>query len=255
MATWTAERYGANTGHHRRFDSTFLDGWALPEAGKVLDIGCGIGDFTVKLVGGQRTVLGVDPSAELIAAAQQRFGDQVRFWVARGQQLRGVSDGTIEAAVSRSALHWVPASDHPQVLAEVARVLSPTAVFRAEFAADGQMPEVRAVLDSELDARGLAYEPWYFAELDDYATLITEAGLSVESGWLRVAAQARHFTAADLVGWLSSQVVIAYESLMDKGEFASFRDIVIGRSLSEIARDGSGYVVEFRRLDVLARPA
>jgi hypothetical protein len=57
------------------------------------------------------------------------------------------------------------------------------------------------------------------------------------------------------VGWLSSQVVIAYESLVDKGEFASFRDVVIGRSLSEIARDGSDYVVEFRRLDVLARPA
>jgi 2-polyprenyl-3-methyl-5-hydroxy-6-metoxy-1,4-benzoquinol methylase len=79
QTAWIAQEYGANTSHHRRFDAAFLTGWTLPDTGQILDIGCGVGDFTVQLVGAGRTVLGVDPSEALIADARQRFGDQVRF--------------------------------------------------------------------------------------------------------------------------------------------------------------------------------
>jgi ubiquinone/menaquinone biosynthesis C-methylase UbiE len=252
MTVWVAQQYGDNTAHHRRFDESLLAGWTLPKTGQVLDIGCGVGDFTVQLVGAGRTVLGVDPSPALISDARARFGDQVRFRVASAQHLDGVLDSSIEAVVSRSALHWVPADDHAQVLREVARVLSPNGLFRAEFAAAGQMPDVRRILDSELAQRGLRHAPWYFADPDEYATLITSAGLTTAQGWLRSVAQRRLYSRDEVLGWLSSQIVIAYESLMNKGEFASFCDEVSRRCLAELERESDRYAVEFRRLDVLA---
>jgi trans-aconitate methyltransferase len=163
-----------------------------------------------------------------------------------------VADGCIEAVVSRAAPHWVPADDHPQVLGEVARVLSPGGVFRAEFAGAGQMPDVRRILESELAQRGLQHAPWYFADPHDYATLITSAGLTTARGWLATVAQRRLYGRDELLGWLSSQIVIAYESLMNKGEFALFRDAVARRCVAELERQSDRYVVEFRRLDVLA---
>jgi len=56
----------------------------------------------------------------------------------------------------------------------------------------------------------------------------------------------------ELLGWLSSQIVIAYESLMNKGEFALFRGAIARRRVAELERGSDRYVVEFGRLDVLA---
>jgi hypothetical protein len=120
-------------------------------AGQIPNIGCGVGDFTVQLVGAGRAVLGVDPSEALLADALQRFGDRV----------------------------------------------------------PGQLPDVRRILESELLQRGLRHAPWYFADSHDLATLIRSAGLTTARGRLRTVAQRRLYGRDELLGWLSSQIVIA----------------------------------------------
>lgn len=257
MTTWTADSYSRNTGHHRRFDEGFLSGWPLPGRGTVLDIGCGVGDFTIKLATDDRRVVGVDASPDLIAEATGRFGDRVEFRIGQAQNLDMIGDASMDAVVSRAALHWIAAADHPRMLAEVARVLVPGGWFRAEFAAAGQMPEVLAILDSELAARGLAgqspFRPWYFAEQDDYAQLLANAGLSVQRGWLRTVDQVRTYTDGELDGWLDSQIVNAYEPRLDPADRADFADCVRRRCHIELARSGSDHVVAFRRMCLLAQ--
>ncbi|HST67744.1 MAG TPA: SAM-dependent methyltransferase, partial [Mycobacteriales bacterium] len=49
MTVWDAALYAANTGHHRRHDADFLGGLTLPAGARVLDVGCGVGDFTARL--------------------------------------------------------------------------------------------------------------------------------------------------------------------------------------------------------------
>ena len=77
-------------------------------------------------------------------------------------------------------------------------------------------------------------------------------GLTTARGWLRTVAQRRLYGRDELLGWLSSQIVIAYESLMNKGEFALFRGAIARRRVAELERGSDQCVVEFRRLDVLA---
>jgi hypothetical protein len=191
---WVAQEYGANTSHLAVSTLRFRLVGPCRTAGQIPNIGCGVGDFTVQLVGAGRAVLGVDPSEALLADALQRFGDRV----------------------------------------------------------PGQLPDVLRILESELVQRGLRHAPWYFADSHDLATLITSAGLTTARGRLRTVAQRRLYGRDELLGWLSSQIVIAYESLMNKGEFALFRGAIARRCVAELERESDRYVVEFRRLDVLA---
>ena len=69
--SWDAALYAANTAHHRRHDDEFLAGLTLPAGARVLDVGCGVGDFTARLatLGPGVEVLGVDADPGMIAAA------------------------------------------------------------------------------------------------------------------------------------------------------------------------------------------
>ncbi|HEX2381627.1 MAG TPA: hypothetical protein VHI95_03250, partial [Acidimicrobiales bacterium] len=49
LASWNGGLYAANTEHHRRYDDDFLATLALRSVDRVLDVGCGSGDFTAKV--------------------------------------------------------------------------------------------------------------------------------------------------------------------------------------------------------------
>src|SRR5262245_30179042 len=65
-------------------------------AGKVLDVGCGLGENAIMLAGQGYEVTGVDGSPSAIEQAGQRataHGVQVRFLVADATELHGVETG------------------------------------------------------------------------------------------------------------------------------------------------------------------
>jgi SAM-dependent methyltransferase len=91
-------------------------------AARVLDVGCGDGTYTLDLLALQpAAVLGVDPSAEAIAAAQKRTPPdeaRIRFAVGSAYELGGFGDGW-DVAVVRGVLHHL---DEPErAVREVAR--------------------------------------------------------------------------------------------------------------------------------------
>ncbi len=95
-----------------------------PRAGmKVLDVGCGTGNYTLDLAGKGLEVTGIDiskPMLERARAKAARRGLTVRFVEADALDLP-FRDGIFDAVVSVTALEFVP--DMPAALREAFRVL------------------------------------------------------------------------------------------------------------------------------------
>lgn len=76
----------------------------------VLDLGCGTGILTVTLRAPDRTVVGVDPSASMLAYARQRpGGDAVDWRVGDSRQIPG--DGFDLAVMTGNVAQHFPAND------------------------------------------------------------------------------------------------------------------------------------------------
>lgn len=94
---------------------------------RIIDIGCGPGFYIAELledVGDTGSVLGVDPSAAMLAAAAQRCtsSSNAAFSLAEATALPS-DDASFDGAISVQVLEYV--ADIPAALREMARVLRP----------------------------------------------------------------------------------------------------------------------------------
>ena len=118
---WQADRYAQHAHFVPALGQPVLD-LLKPQIGeRILDLGCGDGVLTEKIAASGASVLGVDASAEMVAAAQNR-GLDAR--VADGARLDFA--GEFDAVFSNAALHWMK-DDPDAVIAGVARALRPGA--------------------------------------------------------------------------------------------------------------------------------
>src|SRR4051794_34932278 len=79
---WDGAAYAANTGHHRAYDDAFLAATPLRPGDRVLDLGCGSGDFTATvagIVGAAGHVVGVDAQPSMLDEARARAGANQSF--------------------------------------------------------------------------------------------------------------------------------------------------------------------------------
>ena len=265
-AAWDGAAYAANNGHHRAFDDHVLDPLAIGADWRVLDVGCGTGDFTARLAAlvPAGSVLGVDASASQVEVARlnQAGHRNLSFmtWDARRlDELAGSAaapaDG-FDLVVSVATLHWISASDHPAVFRGVRRVLRPGGTLRAEFGGTGQIAQTRAILDDVSASLGGPTSPWNFPAPDEVATLLRASGFDLSAGWTRLVDQTRSLpTEAAFAGWLTSQVLIAYEAVMEPTMATSFRSRALERCLRECRRPDGTFDQRYVRLDLLATAA
>ncbi len=174
---WSPEQYAKNA----RFVSDLgmpVVTLLAPRAGeRILDVGCGDGPLTKKLVEFGCEVVGVDASPAMIEAAKALGLD---VYVMDGQALQ--FEGEFDAVFSNAALHWMKQAD--TVIAGVWRALKPGGRFVAEFGGDGNNATVIRALDAALHQRGLdfhALSPWYFPPVEDYRSRLEAQGFVVNS--------------------------------------------------------------------------
>jgi len=175
---WNAEGYARNA----RFVSTLGDPvleLLSPQPGeRILDIGCGDGVLTKKLVDAGAVVTAVDHSPEMIAAAQA-LGLDAR--IADATALPFVNE--YDAVFTNATLHWVKAKPEACV-ASAFRALKPGGRFVGEFGGHGCVAAVVVALLAELERRGVANAatiiPWYFPSADEYREKLEGAGFLVD---------------------------------------------------------------------------
>jgi trans-aconitate methyltransferase len=255
LKRWDAALYAQNTAHHRQYDSAILQGVALDPAASVLDLGCGPGDFTSTLADlvPAGTVLGVDADPDMVrVAAERNAAHNTEFRELPAQRISAeLPADSFDAVISVATLHWIPASDQPLVLAGIARILRPGGHFRAEFGGAGQIAAVQSILDEEARNVGGGTAPWFFPEPDSYRDLLQAAGFRIDDGWVRLLPQRRSMPdETALLGWLRSQVLIAYDALVPASRLMEFRANAERRALGELRRADKTFDQDYVRLDL-----
>jgi len=99
----------------------------VPEAGPVLDVGCGSGLEAVWLARQGFRVIGVDSSSGALERARERSaeaGVEVDWRLGSVYRLP-VDDASIALALDRGCLHGIDREDRPEYAAEIERVLLP----------------------------------------------------------------------------------------------------------------------------------
>jgi SAM-dependent methyltransferase len=144
-----------------------------PQPGeRILDVGCGEGTLTRKIIERGATVLGIDNSSEMIAAARANGVDAVQL-PAEDMQFFAEFD----AAFSNATLHWVLQKE--QAARAIFRALKARGRFAGEMGGEGNIAKLRNALDEELIIRG--YVPpieasnWYPSP-ENFASVYEAAG-------------------------------------------------------------------------------
>ena len=119
-----------------------------PQPGEhILDVGCGEGTLTKKIVERGATVLGIDNSPEMVEAAKAKGLDALVMDVA---EMRFQAE--FDAAFSNATLHWV--LDKERAAAAIYTALHSGGRFAGELGGDGNLARLREALDTELVIRG-----------------------------------------------------------------------------------------------------
>ncbi|PKP67306.1 MAG: SAM-dependent methyltransferase, partial [Alphaproteobacteria bacterium HGW-Alphaproteobacteria-8] len=176
---WSAARYAANARFVSDLGAPVLALLAPQPGERILDLGCGDGALTARLVDAGAEVLGVDASADMVAAAQARGVNAI---VGRGEALDAAipAGQGFDAVFSNAALHWMTEPD--AVIAGVARRLRQGGRFVAEFGGHGNVAAIRVALIAALESAGVVTdlaEIWYFPTPDEHAARLRAAGFTV----------------------------------------------------------------------------
>jgi len=174
---WNSSRYDKNARFVSDLGSPVFD-LLNPQPGeRILDLGCGDGALTEKIAGTGASVIGVDSSADMVAAARRR-----------GLDAREVDafhldfNGEFDAVFSNAALHWMK-RDPDAVTAGVRRALKPGGRFVAEMGGFGNVAAIMVALCATAEKYGVAnaedFIP-YFPAPDEYRECLERAGFQVE---------------------------------------------------------------------------
>ena len=105
-----------------RVRDEFINRHVRPSDGdRILDIGCGPGNLREYF--GDVTYVGLDPSADYIKAANRRFGDRGRFFVAGVDDLDVHDLGEFDIVIAKSVLHHIDDDQARRLFRTAARVL------------------------------------------------------------------------------------------------------------------------------------
>lgn len=172
---WNPAQYGKNARFVSDLGVPAVELLSAQSGERILDLGCGDGALTIKLVELGCTVVGVDSSVEMVNAAKSLGLDA---YVVDGQSLQFSNE--FDAVFSNAALHWM--KNPESVIFGVWRALKPGGRFVGEFGGYGNVAAIVTALESVLFSRGMVVaSPWFFPRPKEYSELLEASGFEVKT--------------------------------------------------------------------------
>ena len=144
-----------------------------PQPGEhILDVGCGDGSLTEKIVERGASVVGIDSNLSMVAAAKAR-GLDARLMDAA--QLKFVE--AFDAAFSNATLHWV--LDKERAARAIWFALKHRGRFAGEMGGEANLAKLREALDDVLVARGFGpptYATNWYPTVEEFVAVYETAG-------------------------------------------------------------------------------
>jgi trans-aconitate methyltransferase len=243
--TWDAERYARNARFVSDLGMPVVELLAPGPGERILDLGCGDGVLTKKLVEMGCEVVGVDGSASQIEAAK-RLGLDARLMDAQRLEF----DSEFDAVFSNAALHWMRQPD--AVIAGVWRALKPCGRFVAECGGHGCIARIESALKVALGRRGLdgaAANPWYFPTTEDYRDRLESRGFKVD--YIALIPRPTPLP-GDISDWLET-FCESFLSLLPEGERAGYIEEVREVLRPELCDSHGRWTADYVRLRFSAR--
>lgn len=175
--TWDPQAYEKNAAFVYGLAGGLLE-WLAAQAGeRILDLGCGDGQLTLRIAATGASVTGVDASPEMVASACARG---VKADEGNAESLP-YPDAAFDVVFSNAALHWVRGQD--AMMAEVRRVLKPGGRFVAEMGGHGNIAAIRVALMAALARHGYGDREDgvnYYPTVEGYTRRLERHGFKVE---------------------------------------------------------------------------
>ena len=246
--TWDAKGYTSGFAFVHQYGEGVLDLIDAAPGSHVVDLGCGNGALSEKLIARGYRVTAIDASGDMLAQARALHPD-IPFVQA------DATDFTLpepaDAIFSNAVFHWIDRDRQPLLAAAIARNLKPGGQLVCEFGGYGCAERVHSALECAFAARGLAYpRVFYFPTIAQHAPILEEAGLRVTYAVLfdRPTPQPPE---VGLRGWIGMFVTAPFEGMDD-----ALREAIVAEAESELRgtlqRANGTWVIDYVRIRLRA---
>lgn len=238
--TWNSKLYEENARFVTDLGAPVLELLAPQPGEHILDLGCGDGVLSKRIAERGCNVVGLDSSADFVAAARERGLEVIE------QSASDMDFGArFDAVFSNAALHWMKDAD--RVIANVARALRPRGRFVGEFGGHNCVDTVLRALIEELKLRGYdgqAANPWYFPTAEDYGSRLAASGFEVR--YIALIPRPTPLP-GDVMGWLAT-FSGAFTAVLPAAEREPYLDGVRNRIRPFLCDSKGQWTVDYVRL-------
>lgn len=243
---WDPAAYAANAGFVPALGAPVLALLAPRPGERILDLGCGDGVLTEKLVAAGAEVVGLDPDPRQAAAARARG-----LTVLEQDAHEPFGHGVYDAVFSNAALHWM--RDPERVLGHVARALRPGGRLVAEQGGFGNIASIMVALSAALEAAGHRVPdplPWDYPSAATQRQRLERLGFEV----VEMALIPRPTPLpTGMAGWLATFGAPMLGALDPAARAAVTADAI--RRLAPLHDPAEGWIADYVRLRFAARLA